>query len=688
MPTAPRTTPCFRSSWSTTAWIVSFGAAVAAVLCVQERRLPPGRSLYRVAKILQIRMGSRQTRRPNPQRMARTPAARRDKRPTQRSNVVAEAAAMGEDWLEAIQSLQAKGMVPAEGAVRAVAPPWRVVHSSDREEARVVSVAEVVQAAEVEPAGVAAPRSDLGGWPTRIWPARCCGSSPWRSSASWLPRSRRWSWPLGPDHQMLLLWLGWLATYTVVFSFAGGIFHDYYVVTMAAPMAALTGIGGAALWKSFHSVPRDSIAALRRGWAHYLSQGWRPLLLPLAILLTAGWQALIWLNYPELAKWTVPALLIGATAGGLGLLALRGSWWAPVLTIGLFACIGWLWSRDSAAPDILTVAAGELDKARVALRDTQGLDALKKLYTKFSPDIASVVPDLRRQAPLVTAPLLRGGAIACGCLLVIFLLAKWRPIVARGAAVAVAVCFLVLYVGPGVWALSPLWGTGGMLPAADASVFERAIRERQQRAREAEQRAERAARVAVQAMTVGSWAGLPVLAAAPVTFVGNDFAASARNRQGFPGGAAGLRGGRRMPGAMPAENESTRAEREKLVAFLKANDHGERWLLAVSGSRQASAFIIEDGLSVMPIGGFNGGSPTFGTEPEEIKARLTELVAEGQVRFFQIAGGRGGFGGGFGGGRGWLWAACRSRWRSPGWRTAWWAGPGQRRRQPVDLHAG
>ena len=60
-----------------------------------------------------------------------------------------------------------------------------------------------------------------------------------------------------------------------------------------------------------------------------LSEGCRSLLLPLALLLTAAWQALIWLNYQELAKWGVPVLLIAATAGSLGLLALRGSWWAP-----------------------------------------------------------------------------------------------------------------------------------------------------------------------------------------------------------------------------------------------------------------------------------------------------------------------------------------------------------------------
>jgi hypothetical protein len=469
----------------------------------------------------------------------------------------------------------------------------------------------------------------------------------------------RSSWTLRPEHQAMLLWAGCLATYWAVYSFAGGIFHDYYVVTMSAPMAALTGIGGAALWKSFQSVQRDSVAASRRGAARYLWQGWRSLLLPLALLLTAGWQALIWLNYPEVAKWAVPVLFIVATAAGLGLLALRGSWWGLVLTVGVLACIGWLWSREATAPDILTLAAGELDKARTALRDAEGWESFKKLYTKFSPDIATLVPDLSRQAPLVSSPLLLGCGIAGGCLLLIFGLAKWRPILAKGAAVAAAVCYLALYVGPGLWALSPLWTRGGMLPAADASVFARTLREREQVAREG-------GRVAALAMSASHWVALPNLVAAPATLIASDVALFTRgmarvgrpdfarngpgNRARLPlGPGAGLPGGFPGPGMPPGDDPRSRPDRQKMVAFLQANQNGERWLLAVSGSQQAGSYIIEDGLSVMPIGGFGGGAATLGTDPEEIKARLSKLVEEGEIRFFQVAGGgRGGARGGFG----------------------------------------
>jgi 4-amino-4-deoxy-L-arabinose transferase-like glycosyltransferase len=450
----------------------------------------------------------------------------------------------------------------------------------------------------------------------------------------------RWSWTLAPQHQAMLLWLGWLGTYCVVYSFAGGIFHDYYLVTMSAPMAALTGIGGAALWKAFqHGKPSFRAQADGQERAGGIC-GWRLLFLPLAVLLTAGWQVLVWLNYPELAKWAVPALVIATMATGLALLALRGSWWAPVLAISVLACAGWLWSRDSAAPDILSLAATELDHARTSLRELEGWDSFKRIYTKVSPDISSLLPDLRRQAPLATPPLLLGCGIACGCLLVLFILAKWRPILAKGTGVALAVCFLALFLSPAVWSLTPVWRSGGMLPAADANVFVREMREREQRAREA-------ARGAALTLSASNWADSPSLLGTNMVLAASDLALFTRGQRGgrgLPGGLGGpgFAGGVGGPGMPPRNNERARQDRQKMVAFLKANHNGERWLLAVSGSQQASSYIIEDGLSVMPMGGFGGGAATFGTEPEEIKARVAKLVDEGQIRFFQLGGGRGG----------------------------------------------
>jgi 4-amino-4-deoxy-L-arabinose transferase-like glycosyltransferase len=86
-------------------------------------------------------------------------------------------------------------------------------------------------------------------------------------------RGTRWRPRLHPMRQALLLWAGWALTYAVVYSYAGGIFHFYYLATMAPPLAALAGIGVVALWRRH-----------REG-------GWRAALLPAALLLTAAWQA-------------------------------------------------------------------------------------------------------------------------------------------------------------------------------------------------------------------------------------------------------------------------------------------------------------------------------------------------------------------------------------------------------------
>lgn len=78
--------------------------------------------------------------------------------------------------------------------------------------------------------------------------------------------------PLSPEHLSLLLWFCWTITYGVVYSFAGGIMHLYYLATMAPPLAALAGIGVVCLWD------------------RYVRKGWSALLLPVTLILTAVWQ--------------------------------------------------------------------------------------------------------------------------------------------------------------------------------------------------------------------------------------------------------------------------------------------------------------------------------------------------------------------------------------------------------------
>jgi 4-amino-4-deoxy-L-arabinose transferase-like glycosyltransferase len=123
----------------------------------------------------------------------------------------------------------------------------------------------------------------------------------------------RWTWTLGPVHAALLLWLGWALTYGIVYSMAGGIFHEYYLNTMSPPLAALAGIGLVSLWSCY-----------RRG-------GWRTFLLPVTCLLSAAWQVYIqldslgWELTPELAS--DPAALIEAVGQHLD--------WRTWLLLGL-----------------------------------------------------------------------------------------------------------------------------------------------------------------------------------------------------------------------------------------------------------------------------------------------------------------------------------------------------------------
>jgi 4-amino-4-deoxy-L-arabinose transferase-like glycosyltransferase len=82
----------------------------------------------------------------------------------------------------------------------------------------------------------------------------------------------RWPRPLSPAHLSLALWLAWTLTYAVVYSGAGGIFHFYYLSTLAPALAALAGVGVVSLWNA-------------HAWG-----GWRSIMLPAALLLTAAWQ--------------------------------------------------------------------------------------------------------------------------------------------------------------------------------------------------------------------------------------------------------------------------------------------------------------------------------------------------------------------------------------------------------------
>jgi 4-amino-4-deoxy-L-arabinose transferase-like glycosyltransferase len=145
----------------------------------------------------------------------------------------------------------------------------------------------------------------------------------------------------------LALWGVWALTYGIVFSAAGGIFHAYYLSTMAPALAALAGVGCVQLW--------------RRGPSH----------LALGLALSAAWQIYItgsslgwtstWLGFPLVALLAATAAQWRgkrppAAIGGLALLIVPLAWaLSPVFTAGNrvlpYASLGrWLGIDDSRGP--------------------------------------------------------------------------------------------------------------------------------------------------------------------------------------------------------------------------------------------------------------------------------------------------------------------------------------------------
>lgn len=72
----------------------------------------------------------------------------------------------------------------------------------------------------------------------------------------------------------IVMWFMWLFPEFIYFSFTKGLFHNYYLTMMAAPAAALTGIGIYSMWEL------------------YKEGGWKSFILPAALMVTGAAQAL------------------------------------------------------------------------------------------------------------------------------------------------------------------------------------------------------------------------------------------------------------------------------------------------------------------------------------------------------------------------------------------------------------
>ncbi len=114
-----------------------------------------------------------------------------------------------------------------------------------------------------------------------------------------------WRRPRAELHRGLILWGGWLMTCVVFFSVAG-FFHQYYLVMLGAPLAALVAMGVTFLWRLRETHPIRTA-----------------LLLLVAAGVTLAFQVYAVSMYQSLDWWVAIPVVLGVA--GLGLL-IAGVW--------------------------------------------------------------------------------------------------------------------------------------------------------------------------------------------------------------------------------------------------------------------------------------------------------------------------------------------------------------------------
>jgi 4-amino-4-deoxy-L-arabinose transferase-like glycosyltransferase len=122
-------------------------------------------------------------------------------------------------------------------------------------------------------------------------------------------------WPVARDHQAGLLWGGWLITAGLFFSVAL-FFHEYYLSTIGAPLAALVGIGAVSLWRLTQQRPWVAVNLL------LIAAG---ATLALQIVTATAFVGLAWWLGPGVLLFVIgAAVLLVTTGGSRGQAALAG----------------------------------------------------------------------------------------------------------------------------------------------------------------------------------------------------------------------------------------------------------------------------------------------------------------------------------------------------------------------------
>ncbi|EXY05591.1 MULTISPECIES: glycosyltransferase family 39 protein [Bacillus cereus group] len=135
--------------------------------------------------------------------------------------------------------------------------------------------------------------------PFRLFQSELSGQASWLlpfiviASISLLTSVRRNNITL--KHKEAVFWLAWLIPVMVFFSIAG-FFHHYYLIMLAAPIAALFGAGSAQLFEDYKN-----------------NTGWKSWLLPIAVVGTAGFQWYIMHPYSDVigAEWPLCIAVAG-----------------------------------------------------------------------------------------------------------------------------------------------------------------------------------------------------------------------------------------------------------------------------------------------------------------------------------------------------------------------------------------
>ncbi|MEF9905193.1 glycosyltransferase family 39 protein [Streptomyces sp. P9-A2] len=123
-----------------------------------------------------------------------------------------------------------------------------------------------------------------------------------------------------PARGSFLVWGGSLLVTLVVFSYMAGIFHEYYTVAIAPYLAALVGMGSAALWEK-----RRSVAA---------SLG-----LATAATATAAWEYVLLDRTPDYLPWLKWPVLVGGLVAALGLVFVGRLGHRPALAVAGLALV-------------------------------------------------------------------------------------------------------------------------------------------------------------------------------------------------------------------------------------------------------------------------------------------------------------------------------------------------------------